>query len=344
MSLSDLNHRPPKFSVVIPVYGCCGCLDELCRQLMLTLDSLSAPYEVILVDDRSPDGAWDAIGRLQSKYSFIRGVLLSRNFGQHIAITAGLAESRGEYTIVMDCDLQDPPDLIKALYAKSQEGFDIVMARRIERHHSPFRLQAASIYFRMLSFLTGQTIDGQFGTFSLLTRKVVESFLRFNEPSRHFLFILRYLGFQVGEISYVHSQRSSGTSSYSLTKLVQHAIDGILFQSTRFLTWIIAGGLLTGVSGILLAIYFVIHYFTVGALGGWTSTAVLILICSGAVLCSVGITGVYIGKIFDQTKQRPLFIIDEILETRPEMSLDESASVTNGLHVTQDNGAQREQS
>jgi polyisoprenyl-phosphate glycosyltransferase len=319
----DPTKSQVRLSVVVPVYRCCGCLEELCRRLTEVLSPLDRGFEIILVDDRSPDGAWDSIVALQARYQEIRGVRLSRNFGQHVAITAGLAQACGDYTVVMDCDLQDPPELIPELLAKALQGFDVVLARRIERHHSVFRVLASKLYFRLLRLVTGQNIDGNLGAFSLLSRKVVAAFLEFNEPGRHYLFILCYIGFHVGTIDYIQASRVTGKSSYSLTKLIRHAIDGFLFQSTGFLIWIIACGLLFGSLGVLLAAYFCYQYFNSGSVPGWTSVAVLILVCSGVVLSSVGVIGLYVGKIFDQTKHRPLYIIDVISDGRSAVQSDD---------------------
>lgn len=319
MTASDSVGARPSISVVVPVYSCCGCLGELCRQLTDVLGPLTSDYEIILVDDRSPDGAWNAIKTLQQQFPQIRGIRLSRNFGQHIAITAGLAHAKCDLVVVMDCDLQDPPSMIPDLLNKLNEGYDMVLARRIERNHSTFRQTTSDLYFRGLSWLTARPVDGRFGTFSILTRKVVSAFLRFEEPGRHYLFILRYIGFHVGTIDYIHASRLSGRSSYSMIRLLRHAIDGILFQSTDFLIWIIACGLSFAAAGLLSAAYLCYRYFVYGSLEGWTSTAVLILVCSGTVLCSVGVIGLYIGKIFDQTKNRPLYLVDEVICEQPTL-------------------------
>lgn len=302
----------PFISVVVPVYGCAACLDRLCARVKESVTPITDQYEIILVDDRSPDNAWSAITIIQAHEPNVKGIRLSRNFGQHIAISAGLAAARGDFTVVMDCDLQDPPERIPDLYAKLQEGYDLVLARRSERTHSSFRLLAARTYFGLMSRLTEENIDGSYGTFSILSRKVVDSFLKFSERERHYLFILRWLGFKIGTISYEHQERTTGRSSYSLKRLLQHALDGLFFQATVFLRWIVTAGLLFALFGVTLAAYFIYQYFTHGSVAGWTSVVVLILVCTGVILSSLGVIGLYVGKIFDQAKNRPLFIIDEI--------------------------------
>jgi dolichol-phosphate mannosyltransferase len=307
--MNNITTPPPPISVVVPVYGCVDCLEQLCQQLEANLHSLTDRFEIILVDDRSPDNAWFQFPSLQAGHPSVKGIRLSRNYGQHIAITAGLAAARGDYAVVMDCDLQDPPSLIPELFAKLQEGYDLVLAKRVERNHSPFRLLAAKAYFNLLSKLTGESVDGSYGTFSILSRKVIDSFLLFEEKERHYLFILRWLGFRMGSVDFVHQERQSGASSYTLGRLWRHAIDGILFQASVLLRWIVSMGFLFALSGMVMAGYLIWRSIIHTALPGWTSLAVLILVSTGVILISLGIVGLYIGKIFDQSKQRPLYLV-----------------------------------
>ena len=306
----------PTISVVVPVYGCLSCLDVLCQQLETSLRTLTKHFEIILVDDRSPDNWWSHIETLQNKYPSVQGLRLSRNYGQQIAITAGLAAARGDYVVVMDCDLQDSPSLIPELYAKLQEGYDLVLAKRVERHHSGFRLLAAKLYFGLLSKLANEPIDGSYGAFSLLSRKVVDSFLLFEEKERHYLFILRWLGFNMGSFDIVNQERHSGRSSYTLCGLIRLALDGVLFQVTVMLRWIISLGFLFAFSGLAGAVYFIWQHLYYTSLPGWTSLAVLILVSTGVLLISLGIIGLYVGKIFDQAKQRPLYVVDTVRERK----------------------------
>jgi dolichol-phosphate mannosyltransferase len=270
----------------------------------------------VLVDDRSPDDAWATIKALQTTHPAVKAIRLSRNFGQHIAITAGLAEARGDYAVVMDCDLQDPPELIPSLFEKLREGCDLVLARRVERRHSNFRIIAAGAYFKVLEKLVGERVDGRFGSFSLLSRKVIDSFLLFEEKERHYLFILRWLGFHSGHIDYAHQSRYCGRSSYGLVKLIQHALEGLLFQATILLRWIVIAGFFFALTGLGVASYLIWRATFYAALPGWTSLVVVTLVCTGALMISLGVIGLYVGKIFDQSKQRPLYVKDELLERR----------------------------
>ncbi|MEO8855751.1 MAG: glycosyltransferase family 2 protein [Burkholderiaceae bacterium] len=304
----------PSVSVIVPIYGCVGCLEPLCERLSRVLPQIANRFEIILVDDRSPDASWEEILRIQTLYPEIRGVRLSRNFGQQVAISAGLSLAKGDCAIVMDCDLQDPPEKIPEMWRKLQEGYDLVLARRAERSHSMFRRIGAKAYFAIMSWLNEERIDGSYGSFSLLSRKVIEAFLKFGERERHYLFILRWLGFKTGTIEYDHQERLTGQSAYTLGRLIRHAMDGVFFQATVFLRWIVSLGLIFALLGMALAFYFTYRYFAYGAVAGWTSVVVLLLVCTGIILLSLGVIGLYVGKIFDQAKERPLFVIDVVRE------------------------------
>jgi dolichol-phosphate mannosyltransferase len=300
-----------ELSVVVPVYGCADCLEDLHRRLSAALQACASTYEIVMVDDRARDGGWDVIRRLAERDARVRGVRLSRNFGQHAAITAGLAECTGERAIVMDCDLQDPPELIPRLLEKSRAGHDIVLARRLQKRHSPFRRIAARVYFQTLGAISQRRFDGEFGAFSLITRPVIDAFLRFRDRDRHYLFILYWLGYDAAAIEYEHAPRHSGSSAYTLRALLRHAFDGLVFQTTTLLRWIIYAGFLVSLSGVMLATYLVYLYFAFTPPPGWTSLAVLILMLGGFIIIGTGVTGLYIGRIFEQVKDRPLYVIDK---------------------------------
>jgi dolichol-phosphate mannosyltransferase len=311
-----------ELSVVIPVYGCRSCLTVLNARLASVLADLDVTYEVVYVDDRSPDGAWDVLAELARRDTRVRAIRLSRNFGQHSAITAGLAHARGRWTIVMDCDLQDPPESIPHLYAKAREGFDVVFARRKSRQHAPFRKAGAKAYFWALGVFTGARLDGEYGTFSIISRKVVDAFLALKDADRHYLFILNWLGFESTAIDVEHRERYEGKSAYTWSKLIQHAFDGIVFQTARLLRWIVYAGFVIAFLGVLLAAFFIYSWIANNPYPGWTSLAVLLLLLSGFIIASLGVTGLYVGKIFAQVKGRPLYVIDEDLGVETIVAAD----------------------
>jgi dolichol-phosphate mannosyltransferase len=211
----------------------------------------------------------------------------------------------------MDCDLQDPPEEIPRLLAKAKEGYDLVLTKRKNKKLSPFRRFAGILYFKMLSLFNQEHLNGEFGSFSILHRKVVEAFLRVRDRDRHYLFVLRWLGFKSATLEYEHGERYSGESSYSLKALITLAFDGVFFQTTFLLHWIIYLGFLVSICGWISAFYFIYLYFFRSVPPGWTSLAVLTLIIGGFILISTGITGLYIGKIFEQVKNRPLYVFDQ---------------------------------
>jgi dolichol-phosphate mannosyltransferase len=297
-------------SVVVPVYGCRDSLRALHERVSAALRALSPSYEIVLVDDCDRQGSWEVAAQIARADRAVKAIRLSRNFGQHAAITAGLAQCSGRWAVVMDCDLQDPPEHIGELYRAAQGGYDVVMARRRRKGHSLFRRLAARVYFRLLHLLSAARLDGEFGSFSIISRKVIDAFLRFQDQDRHYLFILHWLGFRTAVIEYDHAARHSGESAYSLAALMRHALNGLFFQTTHLLRWIVYFGFWVSFAGFLLALYYVYAYFAHGLLPGFTSLAVLILMVGGIIIMSTGVAGLYIGKVFEQVKGRPLYVID----------------------------------
>jgi dolichol-phosphate mannosyltransferase len=217
----------------------------------------------------------------------------------------------------MDCDLQDPPELIETLYAKAMTGFDLVFARRRQRSQSPVRLLLARIYFKVLNTFMGTNIDGGFGTFSILSRKVVDAYLSLGERDRHYLFVLNWLGFEQGVIDFDQGDRPSGKSSYTLRKLVGHALSGIFFQTTTLLVYIVYLGFVIVAMGVLLSAFLVYLDLVAHPQPGWVSVMVLILVIGGFIITSTGVTGLYIGRVFQQVKGRPLYVVDSVVRKPP---------------------------
>jgi polyisoprenyl-phosphate glycosyltransferase len=313
-----MNRRETEIqlSVVVPVYGCADCLSALVERLEAVLAPLVESFEIILVDDRSPDGAWTRITALAEDHPAVRGIRLSRNFGQHAALTAGLEAARGSWVVAMDCDLQDPPEVVPKLLAKAREGYDLVLARRTRRGHSLARRAAAALYFSLLRIFAHADLHGEYGTFSILSREVVDAFLRVNDIGRHYILVLNWLGFARGEIEFVHGERHAGTSSYTLRKLIAHAMQGIFFQTTALLRWIVYAGFGVSTIGAGLAVFVVVNAIVAEPYPGWTSLAVLVLLIGGFTIIALGVAALYIGQIFEQVKARPLYIVDETTADR----------------------------
>jgi glycosyltransferase involved in cell wall biosynthesis len=304
-----------EISVVVPVYGCESCLPSLYGRLKEQLNTLGVSWEVVFVNDDSPDRAWSVLSELAHEDPKVRAFQLSRNFGEEAAVAAGLAKSTGRWTVVMDCDLQDQPEDIPRLYAQALEGYEIILTKRNRRGHSRFRVAASKLYYGLVSRLLRADVDPSYGNFSMISRRVVDLVLSLRDRDRNYRMILLWLGFKQTAVEVENAPRHSGSSSYGLRTLAHHAVDGIFFQTETLLRWIVYAGILLGVGGMLLAGFFAVSHLTGSDdYPGWTSLAVLILLTSGVMTISMGVTGLYIGKIFGQVKDRPLYVIEKSIE------------------------------
>jgi polyisoprenyl-phosphate glycosyltransferase len=299
-----------ELSVVVPVYGCEGCLRTLHARLVAVLDELVERFEIIFVDDRGPDNSWPTLRELADGDTRVRAIRLSRNFGQQAAITAGLAASQSPWTVVMDCDLQDPPEIIPRLWAKAQEGYDVVFGKRAARTHSAARRLAAKAYFRFLRSILGVQISGNFGAFTLISRRAREAVLSMPDVDRHYVPMLLWVGYEQAAVEYDLEQRYAGESSYSFSALVRLAVTGVLFQTTSLLRWIIYAGISLALAGFAVAGFLIVSYYFITPYPGWTSLVVVILVTSGFVALSTGVTGLYVGNVFRQVKGRPLYLVE----------------------------------
>jgi polyisoprenyl-phosphate glycosyltransferase len=325
-----------EISIVIPVYGCESCLRPLYDRLKAQLNDLGVSWELVFVNDGSPDDSWSVLTELSGEDPAVRALQLSRNFGEEAALLAGLARSDGRWTVVMDCDLQDLPEDISRLYAKALEGYEIVFTKRKRRGHSRFRVAASRLYYRLVSRLLRADVDPSYGNFSIVSRRVVDLVLSLRDRDRHYRMILLWLGLRQTAVEVENSPRHSGSSAYGLRGLAHHAVDGIFFQTETLLRWIVYAGITLGIGGIFLAAFFVIsHLSGKEDYPGWTSLAVLILLTTGVVTVSTGVAGLYIGKIFGQVKDRPLYVIEKSVvegvesewagrEVRPESAQERS--------------------
>lgn len=302
----------PELSIVSPVFRAAPIVQELVRQIIAGAQAASEDFEIILVDDDSPDESWAQIVAACTKEPRVKGLRLSRNFGQHRAVTAGLAQARGAFVVVMDCDLQDDPRYIRAMLDKAKAGFDVVLGLRAQRRHSWFRNQAAALYYRLFNALTEQSAtDKRISGFSLINRKVVDAFLRIGDTHRHYLLILGWMGFRTGTVPVEHRPRYQGKSSYGLRRLIGQALEGVTSQSIKLLRIAIGVGFAYALAAGLGVIYLICSYYLHGYLAGWASTFVLLLGSTSLILISIGILGIYIGNIFEQVRARPLYLVQE---------------------------------
>jgi len=312
MTEPDRKQARPTISVVVPVYGCESCLNALYAELLPVLEAISPAFEIILVDDHSPQADWSVITALAAKDPRVRGVKLTRNFGQHNAIAAGLAHAEGQWAVVMDCDLQDRPDEITRLYAKAQEGFATVFARRVGRS-DPARKVAASRMFHWLSGgVAGRKEDATVSNFSIISRRVVLELRKFREGKRNYGTQVTWLGFSVAVIDVAHSERHSGKSSYSIVKSMRHAAATILSQSTRPLYASAVFGLVIAVSAAAFGVYVLVRKLAGGyTVEGWTTIIVSLFFLFGVLFLNMGVLGLYLGSVFNEVKNRPPFVVEK---------------------------------
>ena len=307
-----MKRQKVNISVVIPVYKNESFIHELVNRLKATLGSLPGDFEIILVNDGSPDRSWELItGNAQSDPRVI-GIRFSRNFGQHIAITAGVDYSRGEWVVVMDGDLQDKPEEIVNLYRKAGEGYDVVFARRRQRKDGFFIKMTSKLFYKALDTLTDGKSDSAVANFGIYSRKTIDYFKQMRERSRLFPLFIRWLGFNTAYIDVEHGERDSGKSAYTFSRKFNLALETIISMSNKPLKLSIKIGFVLSFFSLAYGLYLIIRYLTLGIpVQGWTSLMVSIYFLSGLLLSIAGILGLYIGKVFDEVKNRPLYVIDE---------------------------------
>ncbi len=297
-------------SVVVPVYNAEACLAELVRRLTLAIESISQDYEIILVEDGGRDGSWSVIRALCASMPRVIGIQLSRNFGQHHAIAAGLDRSRGEWVVVMDCDLQDQPEEIGPLYAKALEGWDVVLARRRMRRDGVFKRLWSRLFYAILGFLSGVEQDAQVANFGIYHRSVIEAVRRMGERTQYFPVMVQWVGFRRTAVDVEHASRFAGATSYTFGRAVRLALNVCLAFSDRLLRLTILLGAAVTVAAILAGIVVFIralrHEISVT---GWASLIISVWMACGVLITIMGIIGLYVGRIFDETKHRPAFIV-----------------------------------
>ena len=303
-----------KISVVSPVYKGEKMVEELVRRNAEALSGMDVDYEIILVNDASPDNSWQAIEAECKKNPKVKGLNLSRNFGQHYAITAGLAHASGDWIVVMDCDLQDQPEEIPNLYAKAKEGYDIVYARRMHNQFGWWKQMSSRVFHRVFDWLSGMKTDKTVANFGIYSKQVIAEFNKMPEVARSMTSLMYYLGFRVGTVDVEHGKRAEGKSTYSLGKLLKLSFDVIIANSNKPLHIAVGAGFVLSALSLLVAIYNVIaRCVGIILVEGYTTTVFSIWFVGGLLLMMMGVLGLYIGKIFDQVKGRQLFIVKDKL-------------------------------
>lgn len=301
-----------KLSIVSPVYRAEKMVHMLVERIVKSVATITEDFEIILVNDASPDASWSVIEHECALDKRVKGINLSRNFGQHYAITAGLHYAQGEWVVVMDCDLQDRPEEIPALYQKAMEGYDIVYARRVDRQDKGLKKLSSTLFHKTFDWLSGSKTDKTVANFGIYKQCVIAEYNRMPELARSFGTLIRYLGFTKTTIDVQHAERAEGKSSYNLYKLLKLSFDVIISNSNKPLRMAVGLGFAMSALSFLLALYNVIARL-VGFISfpGYTTTVFSIWFVGGLMLFVMGILGLYIGKIFDQVKGRQLFIVKD---------------------------------
>ncbi len=302
----------PYFSVVCPVYKTRDQLVELVSRLEAVFLDLLMDFEVILVDDGCPEDSWELISSLSQDKSFIRGVRLSRNFGQHYAISAGLDRAKGKWVIVMDADLQDLPEEIPKLYQKARQGFQVVVGQRKKRKDGMGKRWASWAFYKVLSYLTRKPIDHRVANFGIYHKQVIQEIRKLKEQVRYFPALVHWVGFRQGKVEVQHGGNHGRESAYSWRKMMDLALNIMLAYSDRPLRMMIKLGVMVALIGFLYAGYTLVKYWMGEIIvAGYASLIVSIWVLTGMLLVTLGMVGLYVGKTYEGVKNRPLYIIEE---------------------------------
>lgn len=300
-----------KISVVSPVYMAENIIEELVKMVSDELKLLTSDFEIILVDDCGPDGSWNEIQKQCKLNSYVKGIKLSRNFGQHNAVSAGLELAQGDVVVLMDCDLQDDPKHIQLLLNQYTLGNDIVYTKRINRKHSLFKTITAKVYNTIFGFIANKDFDLNVGSLVLFSKQVKNEYIKLKEHDKLYIQALKWLGFKHTYVSVEHRERFEGKSSYRLSDLIKIAIQGMVSNSEKLLYLSIKIGFFFAFISIIIVGHIIYNSLNSVYAAGWPSLISIILLCTGMVLICLGILGVYIGKIFKESQNRPLFIVKD---------------------------------
>ncbi|RME84498.1 MAG: glycosyltransferase [Caldilineae bacterium] len=310
-----MTQSRPVLSIVAPVYNEEAILPELYRRVAATLDAIGEPWELVLVNDGSYDNSLAIMKELHARDPRVRIVSFSRNFGHQIAITAGTDYAQGDAVVIIDADLQDPPGVIAEMVEKWREGYEVVYAVRKQRKGETwFKLVTAQLFYRLINRITGVDIPLDTGDFRLMDRKVVDALRSMREHHRFMRGLSIWVGFKQTGVEYVREERFAGETKYPLSKMLRFALDGITsfsylpLQLATYMGFIIAG---LSILGIILTV--ILRLSGSQAFYGQASTLVMVMFLGGIQLISLGIIGEYLGRIYEEVKQRPLYIVKEAI-------------------------------
>jgi dolichol-phosphate mannosyltransferase len=308
----------PYFSVILPIYNEAGVIGELYGRLTAVLDKLGRPYELVFVDDGSRDSSFAMLRDLHASDPRVRVLQFSRNFGHHIAMTAGMDAVRGEVIVMMDSDLQDQPEEIPAMFAKLEEGYDVVYGIRMNKQHGLLKRMNSAMFVWVMRRVV-RDFDPNSGIFRMARRPVIEAVKQCRETNRLIVGLLSWAGFRQTGIPVQHGKRFAGETKYTLSKQVRLAVTSILAFSDFPLRMVIYLGMIVSVSSFLFAVFVIVRKVVFG-LGevGWPSLMTAVMFLGGVQLLSVGVVGLYVGQVFTQAQGRPLYLLAARLERQDE--------------------------
>lgn len=285
-------------------------IKELVERVRNTVKKMNLNYEILFINDASPDNAWELIKHESRKDDKVKGINLSRNFGQHYAISAGIEHAHGEWVIVMDCDLQDVPEEISNLYKKALDGYHVVLAQRDERQDGFFKRMSSLWFYKILSWLAGTVYDHKVANFGIYHRKVINAILKMGDSIRFFPSMVKWVGFRATSIEVRHSNRAEGKSSYNFERLAYLALDIVLSYSEKPIRLAIKSGVIISLFAFMATLFTLINYFS-GRIEvpGYASIIISIWFLSGLIISFIGIVGLYVGKTFQSARKRPVYII-----------------------------------
>ncbi len=315
------KHRPerPLLSIVVPCFNEDGCVTEMARRLHDALDPLDCEWEAIFVDDGSTDATAERLAELAAGDPRVGYLSFSRNFGHQMALLAGMSRARGDAVISLDGDLQHPPELIPTLVEHWREGFDVVYTTREGNEGHALKEIVSASFYRLLRSLTGVDIPTGGADFRLLDRIVADALLACEERFVFVRGLVPWLGFRRKGVPYAARERFAGSTKYVFARMLRFALDGVFSFSTVPLRMISVLGVVTVALGVLYGFYSIaVRLFTNSAVSGWTSLVVLVLVFSGTQLLSLGILSEYVGRIYEEVKKRPRYIVAR--STEPEVT------------------------
>lgn len=303
-------------SVVVPVYNEEEVVNECYNRLKKVMDSTNEKYEIIFVNDGSRDKTKELVKEICSADENVKFIDFSRNFGHQSAITAGMNYSVGQAVVVIDADLQDPPEVILDMLSKWKEGYQVVYGKRLKREgESIFKKATAKVFYRLLARLTEVDIPVDAGDFRLIDRKVCDALNKLDEKNRYVRGIISWLGFNTTYVEFVREKRYAGKTKYPLRKMIKFATDAVVsfsYKPLRLTSYI--GVFLSGASFVYLIVMLFLKLFNVmDTVQGWTSLVAISLFFNGIVLLVLGIMGEYVGRIYDEVKARPLYVVNEFV-------------------------------